>query len=282
MIGRTNVGGGGATSSAWAYICVTYPSGSTCTATNGTITLSASNTSGSYVFQIPQPTSTPETWTVTCTNGSKTKSTTASITTQYQYVVVILRYSRLPEGYQEVEYLESDGTQYYDLGYYDNVLSHEYDLVYMSLSSSQTIFGSENTSATMVIIGRSNGNGDIDYYLANAIGDNGKAINQKISVVVNNASKQVVEDGTVVLTTTATSGDTKLVLFGTFGNSGQIYKADTRIYSFIQKDVTSGTIEKEFVPCYRTSDDEAGFYDLANNVFVEQDGTGSFIVGPDV
>lgn len=67
MIGTTNVGGGG---SVIAFISVTYPAGSTCTCTNGVKTLTAKNTSGTYVFSI----SDPGTWTVTATDGTNTES----------------------------------------------------------------------------------------------------------------------------------------------------------------------------------------------------------------
>ena len=108
MVGKTNVGGGGgAISTAWAYIAVTYPVGSTCTATNGVKTLTAADTGGLYVFHIPQPTSGSESWTVSCTDGTTTKSDIVTISSQYQIEPVELQYSRLPEGYREVEYVET-------------------------------------------------------------------------------------------------------------------------------------------------------------------------------
>ena len=63
----------------YALINVTYPSGSVCTATNGTLTLTALDTSGHAIFWIPEPTSTPETWTVSCTDGTDSDSLTISI-----------------------------------------------------------------------------------------------------------------------------------------------------------------------------------------------------------
>ena len=51
-----------------ATIAVTYPSGSTCTCSNGTTTLTAPNTTGSYTFTVPSA----GTWTVKSTNGTDT------------------------------------------------------------------------------------------------------------------------------------------------------------------------------------------------------------------
>ena len=82
--------GGGGSSGVYAAIKVAYPPGSTCTATNGTTTLIASDTSGMYIFGIPEPTSTPETWTISCTDGNSSLSETISITEYGQFETVYL------------------------------------------------------------------------------------------------------------------------------------------------------------------------------------------------
>lgn len=45
---------------------------------------------------------------------------------------------------------------------------------------------------------------------------------------------------------------------------------------------TNNVLVRDFVPCYRKSDNEVGMYDLVNNVFYTNAGTGSFIKGNDV
>ena len=66
----------------FAAIGVTYPAGSTCTCSNGTKTLKAKNTSGQWVFAIPEA----GTWTVTA--GDKSRS--VSITKEGQFESVNL------------------------------------------------------------------------------------------------------------------------------------------------------------------------------------------------
>ena len=100
MIGRTNVGGGGG--SIFALIDVTYPAGSICTCSNGQKTLTAENTSGSWVFMIPEA----GTWTISCTDGEDSDSKSASITTEGQIESIVLTY-RL--------YIYDRGTQYVPL-----------------------------------------------------------------------------------------------------------------------------------------------------------------------
>lgn len=84
---------GGGNDDTFAFISVTYPAGSTCTATNGTMTLTATDTSGQVVFGIPEPSSTPETWTVSCVDGSDSDTTTVDIEEYGQSEHVTLRYA---------------------------------------------------------------------------------------------------------------------------------------------------------------------------------------------
>lgn len=72
----------------YAVIRVTYPSGSTCTCTNGSKTLTAKDTSGKALFVIPSA----GTWTVTAVSGSKSTSKAVSITAEGQVETVELTY----------------------------------------------------------------------------------------------------------------------------------------------------------------------------------------------
>lgn len=87
--GMGNVGGGSGLGSAFAVIAVSYPVGSTCTCTKGTRTLRAKDTSGAYLFAIPEA----GTWTVSCTDGTQTKSQSVVISSQYQAENVQLYYT---------------------------------------------------------------------------------------------------------------------------------------------------------------------------------------------
>lgn len=63
-----------------ATINVTYPAGSTCTATDGVTTLNAPDTSGTWVCVVPNV----GTWTISCTDGQKTANATVAITAEGQ------------------------------------------------------------------------------------------------------------------------------------------------------------------------------------------------------
>lgn len=72
----------------YAVIGVTYPTGSTCTCTNGSKTLTAKDTTGKALFVIP----TAGTWTVKAVSGSKSASKAVKITADGQSATVVLTY----------------------------------------------------------------------------------------------------------------------------------------------------------------------------------------------
>lgn len=100
------LGGGGGT--AYAYIKVTYPAGSTCTCTKGTKTLRAKNTGGEYIFYIPEA----GTWTVKCWDGATWETSdnkrekSVSIENQNQVESVIINYWL---------YIYDDGVYYFPM-----------------------------------------------------------------------------------------------------------------------------------------------------------------------
>lgn len=72
----------------YAVIGVTYPSGSVCTCSNGSVTLTAKDTTGKAIFVIPSA----GTWTVTAVSGSKSTSKAVSITAEGQVETEELTY----------------------------------------------------------------------------------------------------------------------------------------------------------------------------------------------
>lgn len=82
---------GGVSSKPYAVISVTYPSGSTCTCTNGNKTLTAKGTGGKALFVIPSA----GTWTVKAVKGSKSTSKTVSITAEGQAETVTLTFETI-------------------------------------------------------------------------------------------------------------------------------------------------------------------------------------------
>lgn len=303
MIGRVNVGGGGrGAAEAFAYIHVTYTAGAVCTATNGSATFAAPNTSGSVVFAIPEPSSLPETWTIMVTDGVANKTTQVSITAQYQFEDIVLLLSRLPLGYQEVEYLESSGTQYIDTGYAfstdssgTNRFTTEFDITYMALPNSHnpSVVGGINSGTASHYAFpyfRPTGSDAFYVYTADSMSIPSFLIGTKYSAVINDADHKIYHDDTELGTidfSTASNPSATFLLFAARVVGGSVVDmagdlANARIYSFIVKNNTTNEIKMNLVPCYRTSDAVAGMIDLVSSTFLTNSGTGTFVVGPDV
>lgn len=94
----------------YAVIGVTYPSGATCTCTNGSKTLKAKDTTGKALFVIPSA----GTWMVKAVKGSQSTSKTVSITAERQVATVVLAY----------DYIIYSGA--------DKLWEHNYSLVSLS------------------------------------------------------------------------------------------------------------------------------------------------------
>ena len=109
-----------------ATINITYPSGSTCTCSDGTTTLSAPDTSGTWVCTVPNA----GTWTVSSTDGDKSKSTNVVITTDGQTESVTLLY---------ITYLFKDGETYDSLtGGWQGVIDAEKKVIWLNATAGKT------------------------------------------------------------------------------------------------------------------------------------------------
>lgn len=128
MIGRTNVGGAGGAGNAIAYIGVMYPAGAIVTCTKGTKTLRAKDTTGLYVFPIPEI----GVWTVAI-NGSTTQIKSVEITTLWQDEIVDLTWDGT---------LFDNGNQYVD---YTGGWAYNKNLAWYSTSTATTNTSTINT-----------------------------------------------------------------------------------------------------------------------------------------
>ena len=102
---------GGGSGEMFALVSVTYPAGSVCTCTNGSKTLKAKDTSGTWLCAVPKE----GTWTVMATDGTNSKSQSVNITAEGQCESMILTFGYylftegkgLTEGYT-LEFLRGD------------------------------------------------------------------------------------------------------------------------------------------------------------------------------
>ena len=187
--------------------------------------------------------------------------------------------SRLPEGYTELEYIESTGTQCIDTGFKPNqdtrVIS---DVNWEPSGATSWLFGCRTaTSEKTYNFLRANGKYRSDY--------NNSATGAELSATPSgrfeiDKDKNVTKiDGVVARTLTYAAFQTQysLVLFAN-NNAGEIAgNASAKLYSC--KVYDNGTLARDFMPCSGPSG-TVGLYDRIGEKFYGNVGTGVFFAGP--
>ena len=194
--------------------------------------------------------------------------------------------SLLPTAYQQVEYLQSSGSQYIDTGVNGD---GDYTLTVEMQGNVNEIwwFGSRtaiNSNAFLLANGGNNGY-TYGYSFFNYGNNNGNVANSSLndgqrhsfSIDRNN----VIIDGNVIQTLTYAqfTSNVHITLFA-FNENGTVKYANYKVYRSTIKN--GSTILQDLYPCYRKSDNVAGMYDIVNDVFLTNAGVGSFVVGADV
>jgi len=193
--------------------------------------------------------------------------------------------NNLPAEYQEVEYIESTGTQYIDTG----VVPTSQTGVEISFSDFEnttwsTLFGSVTA---YVVESRykisSEENGDKLYAF---LGD-------KIKIEFNSSGEHNIKfnrpNGVLNLdnipydisSTTFISSNLPICLFAE-NNSAKGIISNSKCKILNCKIYEKDNLIRDFIPAKRNSDGAIGLYDKVNDVFYENAGTGEFVAGPEV
>lgn len=201
----------------------------------------------------------------------------------------VLKAPRLPEAYEQVQYIESDGIgQYIDLGLKPTSNTKVELDVCAIRTSSNALFGSRNgtssnnASTRMVLFLREmDGYQRISPQFSSNTAQNYTTTFTGFVNVEFSKNGCYVNDTTIETYSTQTiSGTTYNLYLFTFNEAGT---PDSRY--FIGKLKTfklwdNGVLLRNLIPCYRKSDNEVGLYDVINDVFYTNQGTGDFISGP--
>ncbi len=198
----------------------------------------------------------------------------------------------LPSEYQQVEYIESTGTEYIDTGIIPTIntginINYSYSDISDSTSAGLCgIYQPNNPRTDTLFISTESGktNSQIElisrgvYYNTNMI----PTLNTKYNVKINwfnnnkldfNNGQNITDNGTNSIVSKG------IILFGREYNNSYSY-TKARIYGCKFSEGT--TVIREYIPCYRKSDNKPGLYDLVNDEFYTNQGTGDFIKGDDV
>lgn len=199
--------------------------------------------------------------------------------------------SQLPTEYQEVEYIESSGTQYIDTGVIPTVATGvKVRGHYVSLQNADNIIlGASDQTAFA--------NGKpyaVDSYpdkvffpfggFANDATDTitiSQTKNKQYEYTLNykNSGIATVETQQLTLPTRSSMTSKAIYLFCLNGNGTAGYYSSFAL-EYLQ--ITQGEdVIHDYVPCYRKADNVAGLYDLVTGAFYTNSGSGAFAVGKD-
>lgn len=204
---------------------------------------------------------------------------------------------RLPNEYQEVEYIESTGNQCINTGIPLNQYRKcEMEFSPTSIGTMQIIDGGytntlEQDDTRNYLRIDSDGMLNLQYSSSNtsyklssvAIASNTKyAISYKMLVSSCSLTVNGAEYSNLIGVTLITNGNNVFLFGESFKdkNLTKTYEASALIKLYTAKYYDSnGILIRNFIPCYRKLDNEIGLYDLVNNVFYTNAGTGVFLMG---
>ena len=193
----------------------------------------------------------------------------------------------LPIEYTQVDYIKNSGTQYIDTGFYpsfDNGYRFEIEYEPTNLTARACLL-SNYAGTNHISFELTAGTGNQRIYINNGNVDNavsGTIVGKNIGITsyYNGTVTDKVNNNeyTRNATFTGSSGST-LYLFVDNAKRFNVFTNYLKIYSC--KIYDGYILVRNFIPCYRNSDNVIGMYDLVNNVFYTNAGTGTFIKGND-
>ena len=197
--------------------------------------------------------------------------------------------ANIPSEYTEVEYLESTGTQYIDTGFVPNSNSgFKTKIVFTGHTTgiddfvigvrSNSTYGRFAYTCTSTTFYCSLGSTTSSSYRYNSNIPSTEIIECELNYKSSNKTITQGVEGLMPDKNNFNGEGLIFYLAGAYNAKGIPKYRAMRQYKC---ELTQGTeVVRDLVPCYRKSDNVAGLYDLVNNVFYTNQGTGNFIVGP--
>ncbi len=221
-----------------------------------------------------------------CPSGKKCLLVTDASGVPHWYEIVE-RYSLLPDGYTELQYIESTGTQYIDTG-----VNIGEDI------QTKVRFGKTTNTFSrfgFIIGGKGNYQGlvsrtDRDSYYASMYNSSEHTLTKTITDDVfdftfNVAGHKVVLNNTEIGTLTPISPystDGNVGVFRSPGTSSSNNNGIGKVYLFVITNSLTNVMLFNGIPAKRNSDGAIGMFDTVSGTFYENAGTGEFIAGDPV
>lgn len=207
-----------------------------------------------------------------------------------------LNFSRIPSEYQEVEYIQTTGTQWINTGIApSNDIRIKTDIEVSQTGQDKAVFGLYviGTEATSIsnayhltpysskwYYGTNGGQGSAGTY--------SPVVGTRYNIDFNcDSHGHILINGQNITAYDETYGG------GSYSNpiigiswrgysAGATRKGQFKYYSFEMYNKSTQQCIRNFIPCYRKSDNVIGMYDLITQTFYENAGTGTFLKGNDI
>ena len=196
----------------------------------------------------------------------------------------------LPNEYTQVEYIQTSGTQYINTGLFpDSNLKIETKIEVASTNQDISVFGSTTTTT-----GNSIGSyyhltpyNNKWYYGANNSEGNGGSysptIGTQYEIIFNDEDDGIKINGTSIASNRTFVGIANSTLtIARRGSSMNGRFGHFKYFYFKIYDKDTNALVRDYIPCYRNIDGEVGLYDLVNDEFYSNTGTGEFTYGEEV
>lgn len=261
-------------------LVVTVDAGAAVTATHGETTVTAtSGADGTAALILTAP----GIWRVTAALGDKEKSTEIEVIDGYTAEFMLS--SRLPVGYTELEYIHSDGKSGINTGFNTNfastrhVLDIEADNYVSGVSGNNYIITMTGVASRYYCFLSRPSQNKIRYrYYTNAYQEKYEDITGKRLIIDWNFPEGKLHVGASSFITNPVN-----YTMGTFTHFFVMEQGDggipAKMYS--AQIYTNGTIQRDFVPCIDPFG-AVGLFDLVEEKFYPNAGTGTFTPGPAV
>jgi hypothetical protein len=183
-----------------------------------------------------------------------------------QYII-----NDLPSGYTRLQYIQSDGSQYINTGHVPTVNTSVKIKLNPQMISESGIFGSKwDLNGFFMMFYQSK----FRWHTANAVDSSGITLNNNYVIEASNTGYSVNGESYTNNPSTALGGNPISIFrptsVGPYNPSGKFKLYYFEIY---ENDI----LVKNLIPARRNLDNVVGLYDIVNNVFLMNSGTGNFV-----
>jgi hypothetical protein len=190
--------------------------------------------------------------------------------------------SILPVEYQQVEWLESTGTQYIDIGYKPNNTTEIEIKVKVNsfIGDYTTIYGSRNANNSQFFLLISNVSKNVSFIYNQSDSGTVTTVNALDTLIIKQKKAECYINNNLLYTFPSSTFQSlyNMYLFRTNNSDAGQYPTLSNMYYC--KIFDNNVLIRNLIPCKRIIDNVAGMYDTVNNVFYTNAGTGTFISGP--